>query len=567
MRAIRLAAIAVLFPAPLLAQEPEAGPAPLTTTIAGTLLSADGRPLELAHVGLYNAFGGTAIRSVEVGADGGYALETDSVGVFSLWFTGVGHMMQNRLLLLAGHGGTIEIDARLGTHDYVDDLSAVAVIGEFNDFSFGNGSRAMELQDDGTYVLEVEWGADTLAYQLINIVSGRSINGPNSDGYVYDGGGDYRSVISAKDGVARIVFDPEELYVSDAEPQVRFRDPDCLEARYADFAQFMRVKREGYLAKHRAMQEEGVGSDELKAFAEEYDWAEIDGALGDWLSEVDDPDLRGTLLVTYVAQSVRTDSLYARMALAEVAPGSPKWGLASLLLPKAIDAAGRPEVYEEFLYAAMRETPSESVKTDALFQLLWTAHTNHNEEEARILYSWLVSEYPTAWQAEYARSEFDPNRAVRVGQPVPEFEIASLEDSTVVYSSASLAGQVYLIDFWSTWCAPCIAELPYLHAAYDKYREDGFTILSLSFDEKPEDVIEYREKGEWTMPWLHAFVQDGFGSELAKTFQVYGIPKPVLVGREGKILATFRDLSREKLDETLARVLGREPTVSQKEGR
>jgi hypothetical protein len=103
--------------------------------------------------------------------------------------------------------------------------------------------------------------------------------------------------------------------------------------------------------------------------------------------------------------------------------------------------------------------------------------------------------------------------------------------------------------------------MPYLHAAYAKYQQDGFTILSLSFDEKPEDVIEYRARGEWAMPWLHAFVESGFGNDLAKQFQVYGIPKPVLIGREGKILATFRDLSREKLDETLAGVFGREPTA------
>lgn len=365
---------------------------------------------------------------------------------------------------------------------------------------------------------------------------------------------------------ARIVFDPQKLHVVDAEPRVQFRDPDCLPARYADFAELMRVAREHYLEQRRAMQEEGASSDELKAFAEEYDWAKIDGALGNWLNESNDPDLRGTLLLTYVGQSVRTDSLYARMALAEVEPGSPKWGMSSLLLPSAIDATGRPEVYEEFLYEALRENPSEAVKTDALFQLLWTAHEDHNEKEARILYVWLVSEYPDAWQTEFARSEFDPSRAVREGQPVPEFEIASLEDSTVVYSSASLVGQVYLIDFWSTWCAPCIAEMPYLHAAYAKYKEDGFTILSLSFDEKPEDVIEYRAKGEWTMPWLHAFVEGGFGNELAKRFQVYGIPKPVLIGREGTILATFRDLKSKKLDETLAGVFGREPTASE-EGR
>jgi hypothetical protein len=279
----------------------------------------------------------------------------------------------------------------LGTHDFLDDLSGVAVIGEFNDFSFGTNTRDMELQDDGTYVLDVEWDADTLAYQLVNIVAGRSINGTQSDRHVYDGGGDYRSVISVNRGIARIVFDPEKLHVIDAEPLVQFRDPDCRPARYADFTQLIRGARDHYLAQRRAMQEKGASSDELRAFAEEYDWSKINGALENWLDETNDPDLRGTLLLTYVSESVRTDSLFARMALAEVEPGSPKWGMSSLLLPGAIDATGRPEVYEEFLYEALRENPSEAVKADALFQLLWTAHGDHNEKETRVLYTWLVS--------------------------------------------------------------------------------------------------------------------------------------------------------------------------------
>jgi thiol-disulfide isomerase/thioredoxin len=126
-----------------------------------------------------------------------------------------------------------------------------------------------------------------------------------------------------------------------------------------------------------------------------------------------------------------------------------------------------------------------------------------------------------------------------------------------------MLGQVYLMDFWAVWCAPCVAEMPYLHAAYEKYKEDGFTILSLSFDQKPQDVIEYREAGAWKMPWRHAFVEGGFASELAKSFQVVGIPKPILIGADGLILATFADLNGPALDRTLAGVFGREPTASE----
>ncbi len=83
--------------------------------------------------------------------------------------------------------------------------------------------------------------------------------------------------------------------------------------------------------------------------------------------------------------------------------------------------------------------------------------------------------------------------------------------------------------------------------------------MSLSFDRKPQNVVEFRKK-RWPMPWMNAFVEGGFRSGTAKTFEVAGIPKPVLVGEDGKIIATEAELRGEKLEETLGRVF----SVSQK---
>jgi thiol-disulfide isomerase/thioredoxin len=562
MRTIPLAALVLLFAAPLQAQQPQPEP-PRTTRVSGTLLGADGRPMRMAHVGLYPLAGEGAIQTVQVAADGSYVLDTDSLGVFSLLFTGVDHLMQSRPLLLERTGGTIEIDARLGSHDFLDDLSQAAVIGEFNGFSFAQGSREMEARDDGTYVLELEWDADTLAYQLINVAGTRSINGTQSERFVYDGGGDYRSVISVRDGKARILFDPGKLHVSDAQPSVRFRDPDGLQARYADFTQLVLDERDAYLERRQALEQQAAGAEALMSFDQEYDWSKIRNALDEWLQETDDLELRGTLLLTYIGHSVAADSVHARVALGEIPPGSPKWGMLPFVLMQAIYSAGQPEVYEDFVYAVLRENRSEEARASALMFLLGRASGEEKESELRILYTWLASEYPESFQAEWATSEYDPARAIQPGNPVPEFELASLEDSTVIYSNVTMLGQVYLMDFWAVWCAPCVAEMPYLHAAYEKYKEDGFTILSLSFDQKPQDVIEYREAGAWKMPWRHAFVEGGFASELAKSFQVVGIPKPILIGADGLILATFADLNGPALDRTLAGVFGREPTASE----
>ncbi|MEK6570620.1 MAG: thioredoxin-like domain-containing protein, partial [Bacteroidota bacterium] len=83
----------------------------------------------------------------------------------------------------------------------------------------------------------------------------------------------------------------------------------------------------------------------------------------------------------------------------------------------------------------------------------------------------------------------------------------------------------------------------------------NFEILSLSYDRKAEDVIKFRQ-GKWKMPWLHSFIQKGFDNEISKQFEVFGIPRPILVDSTGKIIAMEMELRGPNLEKTLTRVLG-----------
>ncbi len=132
--------------------------------------------------------------------------------------------------------------------------------------------------------------------------------------------------------------------------------------------------------------------------------------------------------------------------------------------------------------------------------------------------------------------------------------------SEEMVSNKSLLGKFYLMDFWAVWCGPRVGEMPNLHKAYKRFHAANLEFLSLSFDARPRDVKKFRQ-GKWEMPWLHSFVEGGFRNEIAKKFEVAGIPKPILVSPDGTILATEGALRGKNLEETLAKFIGSEQTI------
>ena len=105
-------------------------------------------------------------------------------------------------------------------------------------------------------------------------------------------------------------------------------------------------------------------------------------------------------------------------------------------------------------------------------------------------------------------------------------------------------GQVVLLDFWATWCGPCMAELPNVVEAYKEYHSKGFEIVGISLDKDPAAVRAFSRLRKITWP----MVCDGkeWNAEVAKLYRVRGIPAMWLVdGDTGKILATSDSLRGE----------------------
>lgn len=119
--------------------------------------------------------------------------------------------------------------------------------------------------------------------------------------------------------------------------------------------------------------------------------------------------------------------------------------------------------------------------------------------------------------------------------PGNTMEIAGTTMAGKKFDWASYRGKVVLVDFWATWCGPCVAETPNIKKAYEKYHEKGFDVVGISLDDDREALETYL--AEKKIPWTTLHDESG-ENETAKLYGVNAIPCMILVGRDGKVLST-----------------------------
>ena len=133
------------------------------------------------------------------------------------------------------------------------------------------------------------------------------------------------------------------------------------------------------------------------------------------------------------------------------------------------------------------------------------------------------------------------------GQPAPEFTLYDLDGQPV--SLSQFKGQVVLIDFWASWCAPCINDLPDLRRIKKKAADQPLVFLNLSLDTDEAAWREAIDKHEIEGVHVRA---DGWGADVAKSYQVNSLPSYYLVDSQGLIVERLRIL--RNTDEIVATI-------------
>ena len=155
-------------------------------------------------------------------------------------------------------------------------------------------------------------------------------------------------------------------------------------------------------------------------------------------------------------------------------------------------------------------------------------------------------------------------RDLSVGKQAIAFSRPVIGGKTIKFPE-DFKGKIVMLDFWATWCGPCIGELPGLTKAYEKYHPKGFEILGISLDQ-PDQLAKVKTfLTEHKMSWEQVYDGKFWQAEIAQMYSVDSIPRAFLIdGNTGKIIATTGELRGEALESTLGRALSSGSTEKEK---
>jgi len=196
-------------------------------------------------------------------------------------------------------------------------------------------------------------------------------------------------------------------------------------------------------------------------------------------------------------------------------------------------------------------------KTDDVAQILFMEamlyeQVLHNPDKSATLIEQLKRDFPDSKPVAQVKRQEEAKKlqaALADGSAFPDFTEKDVTGQPL--SIANYKGKVVLIDFWATWCGPCVGELPNVLKTYEKHHGQGFEIIGISLDQDENKLTSFTK--EKNMTWQQFFDGKVWQNKLAVKYGIQAIPATYLLDGEGKIIG--KNLRGEALEEAVSKAL------------
>lgn len=142
-----------------------------------------------------------------------------------------------------------------------------------------------------------------------------------------------------------------------------------------------------------------------------------------------------------------------------------------------------------------------------------------------------------------------------VGKEAPEVVGQTLDGK--IWKLREQVGKVVLLEFWATWCGPCVGGMPEMKQVYEKYKNrKDFMMVGISLDNKKEDLIKFCK--EQKLPWMQLFQEGaGWNNSIARAFEISGIPSCWIIDKDGNVSGMdIHSSSRGEIERIIEKNLG-----------
>ena len=180
--------------------------------------------------------------------------------------------------------------------------------------------------------------------------------------------------------------------------------------------------------------------------------------------------------------------------------------------------------YEKALRELIKDYPQRVQSYDML--LVFAAESS--DEEARPIATEILA-HPVS-DAIKEKAEAIMRRLDAVGKPL-DIKFTALDGRKVDLSA--MKGKVVLVDFWATWCGPCVGEIPHVKEAYEKYHSKGFEVVGISFDSDEQSLSRFVQSHD--MPWPQYFDGKTWENKFGVQYAIDSIPTMWLVDKNGNL--------------------------------